>query len=404
MNQKISLTACTVTTAAGKGVTANADALKKSRTGLQKNGFAGIDFDTYIGQVDGVDDVLLPDHLSDFDCRNNRLAELGLLQDNMLEKIAEMKARFGAERIGLFVGTSTSGIQQTEMAYAQRNTVNGELPDWFNFQTTHDIYSPVAYLLKRLGLRGASQIISTACSSSSRVFAAAVRHMQLGLCDAAIVGGVDSLCQMTLYGFNALQLVSSQPCRPADAERDGINIGEAAGFVLLEKYHSGSELCLLGYGESSDAWHMSSPHPEGAGAVQAMQQALHRAGLLPSRIDYINLHGTATPANDLAEDKAMMTVFSGNNPGSSTKGFTGHTLGAAGIVGAVFSCLAIEHNFLPVSLNTQRVDDRIQSNIVLDPHLTAGSVSPLNGRVNTVMSNSFGFGGSNASLIIGRPV
>lgn len=398
MNQKISFTAYTVTTALGAGISVNCDALQKSQTGLQKNGFAGIEFDTYIGQVEGVNDVSLPEELAEYDCRNNRLAEQGLQSDGFVEAIEEVKARYGAERIGLFIGTSTSGIQQTEMAYASCDPDTGELPAWFNYQTTHDIFSPVAYLSKRFGLRGPAQIISTACSSSSRVFAAAARHIQAGLCDAAIVGGIDSLCQMTLYGFNALQLVSEQPCRPADSERDGINIGEAAGYVLLEKGQQSAELFLLGYGESSDAWHMSSPHPEGAGAVQAMQQALGRAGLIPSQVDYINLHGTATQANDLAEDRAMMTIFGGKNACSSTKGFTGHTLGAAGIVGAVFSCIAIKHDLIPVSLNTREVDAEIKSNIVLDSELAK------NAKVDIVMSNSYGFGGSNTSLIIGRSI
>lgn len=397
MNKNISLTASTVTTALGVGRSANYEALKQSRTGLQKNGFAGIEFDTYIGQVDGVDDVILPKELTDFDCRNNRLAELSLQQDGIFEAIEELKVRYGAGRVGLFIGTSTSGIQQTEMAYAARAPEMGELPAWFNYETTHDVFSPAAYLVKRLGLCGTVQVISTACSSSARVFAAAARHIKVGLCDAAIVGGVDSLCQMTLYGFNALQLVSSKPCCPADVDRDGINIGEAAGFILLETGHQENALSLLGYGESSDAWHMSSPHLEGKGAVQAMQQALACANLEPAQIDYINLHGTATPANDLAEDQAMMTVFSGRNLCSSTKGFTGHTLGAAGIVGAVFSCISIEENLLPVSLNTQRIDSKIHSNIVLDASLETNS------EIDIVMSNSFGFGGSNSSLIIGRP-
>ena len=396
MNKQIAITAYTVTTALGAGLSANRDALERSGTGLQKNAFSGIEFDTYVGVVSGVDNVILPEELAGFDCRNNRLAELGLQQDDLLDAIEELKARYGAERVGLFIGTSTSGIQQTDMAYSSLDPDTGELPDWFKYDTTHDVFSSVNYLSKRLGLCGPAQVISTACSSSSRVFAAAARHIQAGLCDAAIVGGIDSLCQMTIYGFNSLQLVSSQPCRPADAERDGINIGEAAGYVLLEIERQDTEHYLLGYGESSDAWHMSSPHPQGAGAVQAMLQALDRAELEPSQIDYISLHGTATPANDLAEDKAMMTVFGGNNACSSTKGFTGHTLGAAGIVGAVFSCIAIDENFLPVSLNTHRVDERIRSNIVLETTPDKKSSTDI------VMSNSLGFGGSNASLIIGR--
>ncbi len=396
MSRKLSLTAYTVTTALGAGLNANRDALKQARSGLKQNTFAGVEFDTFIGEVQGVDDVLLPDGLDDFACRNNRLAELGLKQDDFLEKITRLKQRYGATRIGIFLGTSTSGIQQTELAYACRDKKSGALPDWFKYETTHDVFSSVAYLAKRLGLQGPAQIISTACSSSARVFAAAERYMYAGHCDAAVVGGVDSLCQMTLYGFNSLQLVSAKPCRPADEERDGINIGEAAGFAILEKGQQGETLQLLGTGESSDAWHMSSPHPEGTGAAMAMQQALTRAGLEPSEVDYINLHGTATAANDLAEDKAMMTVFPGRNICSSSKGFTGHTLGAAGIVGAIISCIAIEENFIPVSLNTRKLDDRIHSNILL-----AESV-PTDRNVDIVMSNSFGFGGSNASLIIGR--
>jgi len=397
MNKNISLTAFTVTTALGAGLSPNREALKQSRTGLKKNGFAGIEFDTYIGQVDGVDDVILPEEQADFNCRNNRLAELSLRQDGIFDAIDELKVRYGANRIGLFIGTSTSGIQQTEMAYAMRASETDELPAWFKYETTHDVFSPATFLVNRLGLCGPSQIISTACSSSARVFAAAARHIHAGLCDAAIVGGVDSLCQTTLYGFNALQLVSNKLCCPADVDRDGINIGEAAGFVLLEKGHQENALSLLGVGESSDAWHMSSPHPQGEGAVQAMQQALTRANLEPAQIDYINLHGTATPVNDFTEDQAMMTVFSGNNPCSSTKGFTGHTLGAAGIVGAVFSCLFIEENLLPISLNTQRIDSKIHSNIMLEAN------SETKSEIDIVMSNCFGFGGSNASLIIGRP-
>jgi 3-oxoacyl-[acyl-carrier-protein] synthase-1 len=256
------------------------------------------------------------------------------------------------------------------------------------------MFSIADFTRQYLGLDGPAMVISTACSSSAKVFANARRYMSAGLCDAAIVGGVDTLCRMTLYGFNALQLVSQQPCRPADQDRDGINIGEAAGFALLEWDQGNRNICLLGYGESSDAYHMSSPHPEGRGAAMAMQQALEMANLRASDIDYINLHGTATPANDLSEDRALMSVFQGHTPCSSTKGFTGHTLGAAGIAEAIFSCIALEQGLLPASLNTQQVDEAIHSSILLEPREQ---------EVRRVMSNSFGFGGSNASLILGYP-
>ena len=239
-------------------------------------------------------------------------------------------------------------------------------------------------------------VVSTACSSSAKVFASAARMMQAGLCDAAIVGGVDSLCLTTLYGFNSLELVSSRPCRPFDAERDGISIGEAAGFVLLEKASTKTDensVMLLGVGESSDAYHMSSPHPEGAGAQLAVQAALSAAGLSAGDIDYINLHGTGTKANDAAEDKAVSNVFGNSTPCSSTKGATGHLLGAAGVTEAIISALCIQHGFMPGGLNTKHLDTTLNS-----PYLLHNK----NQTVNCVLSNSFGFGGSNCSLVLGR--
>jgi 3-oxoacyl-[acyl-carrier-protein] synthase-1 len=216
----------------------------------------------------------------------------------------------------------------------------------------------------------------------------------MGVCDAAIVGGVDSLCLTTLYGFNSLQLLSADVCRPADASRNGISIGEAGGFALLEKPTRAQNHAdaLLGYGESSDAHHMSSPDPQGRGATQAMRSALDRASLEPHQIGYINLHGTGTKANDSAEDKGVLSAFGDATPCSSTKGWTGHTLGAAGIVEAALSLLCMERNFLPRSLQTQVKDPELCSNVLLQSRR-----APL----SAVMSNSFGFGGSNCSLLFG---
>jgi 3-oxoacyl-[acyl-carrier-protein] synthase-1 len=210
-----------------------------------------------------------------------------------------------------------------------------------------------------------------------------------------VVGGVDSLCRNTLYGFAALELVAPQPCRPCAADRNGISIGEAAGFALLERAsqaraHSG--VALLGFGESSDAYHMSSPHPQGDGAVLAMQRALASAGLAPDAIDYINMHGTASLVNDAMEDRAITRVFGTDTPASSTKGWTGHTLGAAGITEAVISALCIQHGLMPGNLNTRTLDPGLTGNLLL-----ANREQP----VQRVLSNSFGFGGSNASLIFG---
>jgi 3-oxoacyl-[acyl-carrier-protein] synthase-1 len=377
----------------GRGVEHHASALADARSGLTACDFPGVDLETWIGRVPGLEEEPITGTLSDFDCRNNRLGMAALRQDGFTEAVADARARYGASRIGVFMGTSTSGVLQTEEAYARADPESGALPDDYIYRTTQNIYSIASFTREALQLEGPALVVSTACSSSAKVFATAWRHMQAGLCDAAVVGGVDSLCRMTLYGFNALQLVSSQPCRPADQDRDGINIGEAGGYALLEWAGDDADICLLGYGESSDAYHMSSPHPEGKGAVLAMSQALKSAGISPDEIDYINLHGTATPANDRSEDQGLMQVFSASVPCSSTKGFTGHTLGAAGILEAVIACIAIEEGLMPPSVNTQQVDADIHSPIVLEPRHQP---------VQRVLSNSFGFGGSNASLVIGR--
>jgi 3-oxoacyl-[acyl-carrier-protein] synthase-1 len=217
-----------------------------------------------------------------------------------------------------------------------------------------------------------------------------------GVCDAAVVGGADSLCLTTLYGFGSLELLSRAPCRPFDAERSGISIGEGAGFALLEPAdaeNAASAIQLLGVGESSDAHHMSTPHPEGLGARTAMERALRSAGLRPGDIDYINLHGTATPSNDASEDRAVYDLFGAATPCSSTKGATGHLLGAAGIAETMICALALREKFLPGSTNTRQLDPDLRVRYLL--HTVAGAPE-------RVMSNSFGFGGSNCSLVLGQ--
>jgi 3-oxoacyl-[acyl-carrier-protein] synthase-1 len=231
----------------------------------------------------------------------------------------------------------------------------------------------------------------SACSSSAKAFCFAERFIRLGLADAAVVGGVDSLCHTTLYGFSALQLVAPDICRPFDTARRGITIGEAAGFALLER--GAGALQLMGYGETSDAHHMSAPHPDGDGARRAMLDALARAHLSAQEIDYVNLHGTATPANDLAEGRAVHDIFGTAAPCSSTKGITGHTLGAAGITEAAISLLSLEQEFMPGSPTTREVDPETQCTIALRGEAR---------KLSRVMSNSFGFGGSNCALVFGK--
>ncbi len=389
----LGITAFTLTTALGNGQAENLSQLQLGESGLRENDLGYINLPTWFGQVDGVSEQQLPAGLAAWKCRNNQLLELGLLQDGFLDACAKLVARYGADRIGLFVGTSTSGIQAAEDAFKERS-INGSELD-FNYLQNHNMYSAVSYLRKRLGISGPGFTTSTACSSSAKIFAVAHRHIQAGLCDAAIVVGVDSLCQMTFHGFNSLQLLSAKPCRPADQSRDGISIGEAMAAAIVEPFDKRSEACLLGYGESSDAWHMSSPHPEGAGAIRAMHVALTMAGLSAEQVDYVNLHGTGTQVNDLVEDRAMSAVFGQQAVVcSSTKGFTGHTLGAAGLVEALISVLAVKHEFFPISANTLTLDAQINAQI----NLPGSSQKPAGPKI--IMTNSFGFGGSNATLIL----
>ena len=389
------LTSFTAVNALGRGTAAVLEALTAARTGLKPCTFEKVSLETWVGEVAGLDDLRVCERLAEFDCRNNRLAELALEQDGFAARIARARAKYGPHRIAVILGTSTSGILETEHAYQQRDPQTGALPASYRFATTHNLYASTDFVRRYLELEGPAAMISTACSSSAKVFASAWRLMEQGLCDAAVVGGVDSLCRNTLYGFASLDLVGREPCRPCDAQRGGISIGEAAGFALLERpqqavSHSG--VALLGYGESSDAYHMSTPHPEGVGAALAMQRALARAALAPAAIDYINMHGTASQVNDSMEDRAITSVFGTHTACSSTKGWTGHALGAAGITEAVIAALCIQNGIRPGCLNARSIDPSFTSQVLLTNQ---------SGTVQRVLSNSFGFGGSNCSLIFG---
>ena len=391
----LALTSFTAVNALGRGVDAVFDALQASRSGLTRCTFENVQIETYSGSVAGLDDAPIVGALADFDCRNNRLAAVALEQDGFDQTVAAARARYGADRIAVVLGTSTSGIRETEYAYSRRDPHTGKLPADYRYQHTHNLYATTDFVRRALELNGAAATVSTACSSSAKVFASAARLIQAGLCDAAVVGGVDSLCLNTLYGFASLQLVSSEPCRPCDAQRNGISIGEAAGFALLERpenarAHTG--VAVLGYGESSDAYHMSTPHPEGDGAALSMERALRCANLQAADIDYINMHGTASLVNDAMEDKAITHIFGRATPASSTKGWTGHALGAAGITEAVISMLCIQRGLMPGNLNIRTLDPTFTSELLLQNRRAP---------VRRVLSNSFGFGGSNASVVLG---
>lgn len=389
----IPITHFTMTSCLGRGLDATAAALQGARSGLKPCDFETVDIDTWIGEVAAVDEVRLRDELARFDCRNNRLAQLGLQTDGFDDAVREAVARHGADRVGVFMGTSTSGMLQTELAYRQRDPATGALPASFLYGPTHNTYSVADFVSSYFGLRGPSVAVSAACASSAKAFGNAARMIAAGLIDAAIVGGVDSLCLTTLYGFRSLELTSTQPCRPYSAQRDGISIGEAAGLALLDRAGARTALQLRGVGESSDAHHMSSPHPQGRSARLAILDALAAAGLRPDQIQYVNLHGTGTPSNDAAEGQAVAAVFEDKVPCSSTKASTGHTLGAAGAIEAVISLLAIRDGFMPAGLNAAPAD----------PAIAIQYLSQVRqGPVDHVLSNSFGFGGANASVVLGR--
>jgi 3-oxoacyl-[acyl-carrier-protein] synthase-1 len=394
--QPLVLSHLCILTSLGGGQDATLAALRAGRSGLAPCRFASASLPTHVGAVSQLDTYRLDGALAGFDCRNNRLAALTLTQDGFSAAVAAAAERYGAHRIGVFLGTSTSGILETEIAYGRRDPATGALPRDFDYARTHNTYSLADFVQSRLRLAGPAMVASSACATTAKVFANAARMIAAGFCDAAIVGGADTLCATTLHGFNSLSVLSPEPCRPFDAERSGISIGEGAAFALLEKPAAddgGDAVVLLGVGESSDAHHMSSPHPEGIGARLAMERALAAAGLAAADIDHINLHGTATAAGDAAEDRAVTDLFGARPPCSSTKGFTGHTLGASGIIEAVIASLCIRHGVLPGSPHTRTIDPAFKSHYV-----TVSRTA----QVDRVMSNSFGFGGANCSLVLGR--
>ena len=392
--EPLAIRAYSATTALGAGLAAQRQALETRTSGLRSNDFSSTPLDCFVGRVAGLEDMALPPDWAEWDCRNNRLAWLALQQDGLLDQITALAARHGPKRIAVVIGTSTSSIGASEEAYA-RLDADGHFPAALARPIVHTPHSLGSFVQHATRLAGPCVTVATACSSSAKVFAQAARLIAAGFVDAALVGGVDTLCGSVLFGFNALQLVSREPCRPFDAARDGLSLGEAGGFALLERVADarGVALQLQGYGESSDAHHMSAPHPQGLGAQLAMRDALARAGLQPDRIDYLNLHGTATPANDRVEALAVAKLFPPSLHASSTKGWTGHTLGAAGIVESTFALLALEHGLLPGTINSAQRDPAAGPQIRFE-----NDARP----VRHAMNNSFGFGGNNCALVFGR--
>lgn len=387
-NAVLGITATSIVHPAGHGIGSLWDAAAQGRSALHPNDLDWCELPCHLGTVPGVDDPSLAARLGPWDCRNHRLAWLALQDEALRRAVSAAAGRHGAHRVGLVLGTSTSGIRSTEVAYAQR-LASGGWPAGFDYRRTHALDALCRFSAETLDLQGPMATVSTACSSSAKVFLVAQRWIAAGIVDAAVVGGADSLCLSTLHGFDALQLLSPDLCRPFDAARSGISIGEAAGFMLLEA--APAAVCVSGGGESSDAWHMSTPHPEGAGAQRAMRMALAQARLAPGDVGWVNAHGTATPANDRSEAAALAAVFGARGvPVSSTKGITGHTLAAAGIVEAAITAAAVERGVLPPSANLQTPDEALAVDLVRQPRVS---------KLRHAMSNSFGFGGSNCALV-----
>ena len=392
----LAITAYTATCAAGRGREAIAAALSTRTSGLVANDFTSHPLPCYIGRVAGLEQASLPGEYAAYEARNQRLGWLGLTQDGFFERATAARERYGADRVAIVLGTSTSSIGETELAYRTLGD-NGRFNAVQREKKVHEPNSLSAFVQLALGLCGPCLTVATACSSSAKVFASAERLLHMGLADAVIVGGVDTLCDSVLFGFNSLGLVSPDPCRPFDKDRTGLSIGEAAGFALLERPDANVENAasprLIGYGESSDAHHMSAPHPQGLGAERAIDDALARAGISAHDVDYINLHGTASRQNDEVEAAVVARRFPAQTRASSTKGWSGHTLGAAGILEAAITLIALERGLVPGCLNTRDLDPACGPQVALD-----NETFPDRKGTRIALSNSFGFGGNNCCL------
>ena len=386
------ITAYGLISALGEGVDASAEALlawqAKGSTPLTRHNQALLDGRlTPVGRAEG-ELPAIPAALAPYASRNNQLLLAALAQ--IRHALGEALATFGPARVGLVLGTSTAGIGEAELAVAAAR--RGEaVPLVFDYRQ-QELGSPSEFLARHLGLEGPAYTLSTACSSSARAFISGQRMLAAGLVDAVLVGGADSLCGLTLNGFDSLESLSGTLCQPFDNGRQGINIGEGAALFLLSRQPA--PLALLGVGESSDAWHISAPHPDGVGAEAAMGMALAQAGLTPEQVGYINLHGTATRLNDAMESQAVYRLFGDRVPCSSTKPLTGHVLGAAGAIEAALACLLLER---ALPLPPQRV---MTGDPALAPIRLVSGTTPL--ATPRILSNSFAFGGNNVSLLFGR--
>lgn len=346
-------------------------------------------FATFCGEVRTPLEAL-PPHLARYDTRIARFLSHLLLA--LEADLARTRERWRSSRIGIFLGTSTAGIRNTEMAWRHLRAT-GRRPDDYSFTTQHAFDAILVVAREMSGFAGPAFVASTACTSGAKVLGSAKRLIELGVIDAAIVGGVDTLCELTLRGFHALGALSAGPCRPFAADRDGISIGEGGALMLVERTGE-PRARLLAVGESSDAHHISAPHPDGIGAQSAMASALHQAGVAATDIGHVNAHGTGTALNDQAEARAIRAVLGSAVPVVSTKGFCGHMLGAAGAMEAVLAMLSLEHGWVPKSIGADPLDSELGINVVQ-------ARSTITARY--ALSNSLAFGGNNTSVLLGAP-
>ena len=394
MKRPLALTALGLATPLGSGKTATAANLfSGSQAGLAERDDLLAGRTVTVGVVDADLPVARP---ADGDCRNNRLMQLVL--EEIADPVAEAVRRFGADRIAVVLGTSTSGIAEGGAA-VERHRRTGAWPDGFSYRQ-QELGGLARHAAAYLGVTGPAYTVATACSSSAKAFASARRLIRSGVVDAAVVGGADTLCRLTLNGFNAIEALSPTRCNPFSRNRDGITIGEGAAAFLLEP--GDGPVHLLGIGETSDAYHVSAPAPDGAGAAAAMRQALADAGLSPDDIGYVNLHGTGTTLNDSMESQAVTSVFGRPVPASSTKPMTGHMLGSAGACEAAFLWLSLSLAHNPEGRLPPHLWDGIAMPDLPPLNLVAiGNRLPPGERV-AMLSNSFAFAGSNATLVLGR--
>lgn len=367
-------------------------ALAEGRTGLAAPPEGALarplGFETAVGAVTAE----LPELPRELAPRSTRLTRMAAhLVAGLEPELRRARERWRPWRIAVLLGTSTAGAAATERAYREF-VADGVFPGAYDFRRQHTYGAALGVVAALTGARGPAQMVSTACSSGAKPFATARRLIAADVIDAAIVGGVDTLCSLTLEGFQSLQALDRVPCRPFSSARNGISIGEGGALALVERAGD-ARVLVEGVGETSDAYHISAPHPEGLGALAAMRQALEQAGCRPEDVDHVNAHGTGTRLNDSAEAKAIAAVLGSEVPVVSTKGYTGHTLGAAGAVEFAFAALAVEEGWIPSSLGAEPLDPELGIRV---------ATGLVRGRVRRALSNSFAFGGNNVSLVVGE--